>query len=318
MTGKHIELFLVDGEAGGLRTADVSGWTGHLLAGPRSDLKCLLDRPEASGNGAYVLLGDDPDCVENLRCYIGKTESFTNRFRDHDRKKDWWDRAVLITSRDASFNEGHWSEVESRLLEIAAAAERCTLDDNKQTPQPRRLSEAQKSDVEDFLVQLRTILPVLGVNILRTSNARSIAEETPAPAVEHSPIFTLSVPRRGITARGEVVGDEFLLLEGSVISPRWTGRASSEATQRSYAAMSARHAKLVADGSLQVHGDTAVVTRDIPFGSPSLAGAIATGRACNGRTAWIWDGGTYADWENRGLGDAAPEVSSPAPDEEDA
>ena len=34
MSGKHIELFLVDGEPGGITTANISGWTGHILSGP--------------------------------------------------------------------------------------------------------------------------------------------------------------------------------------------------------------------------------------------------------------------------------------------
>lgn len=59
MTGKHIELFLVEGVPGGLTTAEIAGWTGHVLSGPRSDLADVLRRPEAQRNGAYVLLGND-------------------------------------------------------------------------------------------------------------------------------------------------------------------------------------------------------------------------------------------------------------------
>ena len=36
--GKNVRLFLVDGTPGGLVTAEIMNWTGHLLAGPRSDL----------------------------------------------------------------------------------------------------------------------------------------------------------------------------------------------------------------------------------------------------------------------------------------
>ena len=47
MRGKHIELFLVEGVPGGITTAEIAGWTGHVLAGPRSDLGDVLKRPEA-------------------------------------------------------------------------------------------------------------------------------------------------------------------------------------------------------------------------------------------------------------------------------
>ena len=307
MSGKHIELFLVDGEPGGIMTANVSGWTGHILSGPRTALTRILARDEAHRNGVYLLLGDDPDAIENIACYIGRTEDFSARFRQHDRQKDWWDRAVLISSRDDSFNEGHWGYLEARLVEIANTTKRCSLPDNTQTPQPRKLSEAQQSDAEVFLEQIRGVLPVLGVNILRGTH-RAPEQQAPPPDID-SPIFTLTAPKRGVEARARVVGDEFIMLEGSRVVGEWTNKGSSQSTRRVYESYRARHTKLVDDGSIAVDGVTGTLTRDIPFPSPSTAGSIATGRSCNGRTAWKWTGGTYGDWENRDL----PTVStSPA------
>lgn len=119
MSGKHIELFLVDGVPGGITTAEIAGWTGHVLSGPRSDIADVLARSEAQRNGAYFLLGDDAEALGGTRCYIGRTESFSGRFRDHRANKDFWDRVVIITSKDESFNEGHWGYLESRLVDLA-------------------------------------------------------------------------------------------------------------------------------------------------------------------------------------------------------
>ena len=296
MSGKHIELFLVDGEPGGIMTANVSGWTGHILVGPRAALTRLLDREEAHRNGVYLLLGDDPGASESIACYIGRTEDFSARFRQHDRQKDWWDRAVLISSRDDSFNEGHWGYLEARLVEIASTAKRCSLPDNTQTPQPRKLSEAQQSDAEAFLDQVRGILPVLGVNILR-STRRTPERQAPPPAID-SPIFTLTSPKRGVKARARVVGYEFIMLEGSRVVGEWSNEGSKPSTRDSYRNYRDRHAKLVDDGSIAVEGEIGTLTRDVPFPSPSAAGSIAVGYSCNGRIAWTWEGGTYKDWEN--------------------
>ena len=300
MRGKHIEIFLVDGESGGITTANVSGWTGHILSGPRTALTRLLSREEAHRNGVYLLLGDDPDAIENVSCYIGRTEDFSARFRQHDRKKDWWDRAILVSSRDDSFNEGHWGYLEARLVEIATTAKRCSLPDNAQTPQTRKLSEAQKSDAETFLDQIMVVLPVLGVSILR--NLKTRPERQTPPIDIDSPIFTLTVPKRGIHAQARVIGDEFIMLEGSRIVGEWTNEGRKPSTRRAYESYRARHTKLVDDGSIAVDGVVGMLTRDVPFPSPSTAGSIATGRSCNGRKAWTWVGGTYDDWENRDLG----------------
>lgn len=299
MSGKHIELFLVDGEPGGITTANVSGWTGHILSGPRTALTRILARDEAHRNGIYLLLGDDPGAIESVACYIGKTEDFSARFRQHDRQKDWWNRDILISSRDDSFNEGHWGYLEARLVEIANTTKRCSLPDNTQTPQPRKLSEAQQSDAEVFLEQIRGVLPVLGVNILRGTH-RAPEQQAPPPDIG-SPIFTLTAPKRGVKARARVVGDEFIMLEGSHVVGEWTNAGRTSATRRSYESLRAQHTKLVDDGSITVDGTIGTLARDIPFPSPSTAGSIAVGYSCNGRISWTWEGGTYSDWENRYL-----------------
>lgn len=299
MSGKHIELFLVDGEPGGITTANVSGWTGHILSGPRTALTRILARDEAHRNGVYLLLGDDPDAIESVSCYIGKTEDFSARFRQHDRQKDWWNRAILVSSRDDSFNEGHWGYLEARLVEIANTTKRCSLPDNTQTPLPRKLSEAQQSDAEVFLEQIRGVLPVLGVNILRSTH-RAPEQQTPPPDID-SPIFTLTAPKRGVKARARVVGDEFIMLEGSRVVGEWTNAGRTSSTRRSYESLCAQHTKLVDDGSIAVEGEIGTLTRDVPFPSPSAAGSVAVGYSCNGRAYWKWTGGTYGDWENRDL-----------------
>ena len=314
--GMHIELFLVDGEVGGITTADLVSWSGHVLYGPRSKLSELLAREESHRNGVYLLLGDDPEAIESTRCYIGKTEDFSKRFLDHKQKKDWWDRAVLISSSDDSFNEGHWGYIEARLVDIAMRAERATLDDNKQTPQRRKLSEAQKSDVEDFIDKVRLILPVLGVNALKTRKT-DFVDNSPIDVVsEDSPIFYLEVPKHGISARAQFSAGEFIMLEGSIVAGGVIGKAYSESTRRAYDALRVRFDKLVSDGSITIDGKNGVLTSDIPFTSPSGAASIAYGRSRNGRVAWTNSNGlTYGEWEERDVtssdssGPAAPPSS---------
>lgn len=74
MGGKQVKLFLVEGTPGGLTTAEITNWTGHLVTGPRSRLADLLVREEAKRTGVYILLGDDPEALGGLRCYIGEAD----------------------------------------------------------------------------------------------------------------------------------------------------------------------------------------------------------------------------------------------------
>lgn len=295
--GQHIELFLVDGTPGGTTTAEIIGWTGHVLSGPRSDIADILKRPEAARNGVYLLLGEDEDAIGGTKCYIGKTENFSARFRDHDAKKDFWDRAILVTSKDDSFNEGHWGYLEARLVELAQLATRATLE-NQNAPQRRKLSEAQLSDMAAFIDRLHTVLPVLGVNVIR---ARQV-KVNPTLSEDESPEFALRLQKSGVDARAQMVnGNEFTMLAGSRVIGAWTGEGKAETTRRAYASYRALHERLVADGSIRIENGVGVLTRDVAFTSPSTAGAVSLGRSCNGRREWTWSGGTYADWESRGV-----------------
>lgn len=295
MRGKHIELFLVEGVPGGVTTAEIAGWTGHVLTGPRSDLADMLARPEATRNGAYLLLGDDDEAIGSTRCYIGRTENLGKRFAEHEWTKDFWNRAVLISAKDDAFTEGHWGYLEARLVELASQAQRVSLT-NGNNPQGRKLSEAQASDMEAFIEHLQIVLPVLGVNAIRT---RPVPAASPAAAAD-SPVFSL-VRRGGVDAKAQVIGEEFTMLAGSVVVGSWSGTGTADSTRRAYASYRAQHEKLIATGAIEVRGGLGYVTRDIPFTSPSTAGAVATGRSCNGRREWVWSGGMYETWENRGL-----------------
>ncbi len=46
VSGKQIRVYLVDGTPGGLLTAEIMNWTGHVVAAPRSDIADLLAREE--------------------------------------------------------------------------------------------------------------------------------------------------------------------------------------------------------------------------------------------------------------------------------
>ena len=303
MNGKHIELFLVDGVAGGITTVEIAGWTGHLLAGPRAELTRILESEETKKrNGAYILLGHDLGVTEQTRAYIGRTENFVTRLQDHNAKKSFWNRLVIITAKDAAFNEGHWGDLEARLFRRAYEVERCHLE-NSNTPQGRKLSEAQTSDMIAFFAQLQVILPVLGVNILRGRKTAQANHEETKSATE-SPIFSLKLKNRQVDAKLQVVDDEFFILAGSRIALNRVERPVSESTEKNYASIKNKQDALVNDGSVRIDAATgyAVTTRDIPCSSTSQAGDIVTGRSSNGRKEWkLESGGTYADWEERGL-----------------
>lgn len=298
MSGKQVRLFLVDGTPGGLTTAEITNWTGHVLSGRRSDLGDLLRRAEATRTGVYLLLGDDADAVGGTRCYVGEADVIADRLRTHHREKEFWDRVVVITSKDANLTKSHGRYLESRLISLARQAARVEVENGTAPPLPP-LPEADASDMDYFVSQLQILLPVLGVNAIRV---REQVVAPPAVEGQVSPVFRLTHAKAGVDARAQQVDGEFTVLAGStVVASVRASETYRASTARAYASYQALHDKLVADGSIAVEGATGTLTRNVVFSSPSTAGAIVLGRSCNGRESWTWDEGTFGQWESRGI-----------------
>jgi hypothetical protein len=54
--GKTIKIFLIDGEANGRMSCELSNWTGKAYKIPRVNLKDCVDRPELASTGVYLFL----------------------------------------------------------------------------------------------------------------------------------------------------------------------------------------------------------------------------------------------------------------------
>lgn len=311
--GKSVRLFLADGTPGGLLTAEIMNWTGHTVAAPRSDLAALLKRPESGRTGIYILLGDDPNSLGGTVAYIGEGDDVSKRLHQHARPedqggKDFWDRAIVLTSKDANLTKAHARYLESRLITLAQSAGRAVLT-NGTAPSPLPLPEADISDMEYFIAQTRIVLPVLGVNLLRSAQAsihvagaQQFANSA-GPAT--SPVFEMRLKKHAITATAQEIDGEFTVFEGSQARPSWSGADDGYKRLRE---------KLDTDLTLALSEDglSAVFTRNHVFASTSAAAAIVAGRSANGRTEWkTQDSGTsYGDWQNREVTETLNEVSA--------
>lgn len=302
--GKSVRLFLADGTPGGLLTAEIMNWTGHIVAAPRSDLGALLKRPEAIRTGIYILLGDDPGSMGGSLAYIGEGDDVSKRLYQHSRSedqggKDFWERAIVLTSKDANLTKAHARYLESRLITLAQQANRARLV-NGTAPTPLPLPESDVSDMEYFIAQAKIALPVLGVNLLRStvpSNALvDPIEQIHSGQPSISPVFEMRLKKDDILAVAQEVDGEFTVLEGSLARLSWIGIEDGYRRLRE---------KLEQDGTLVLsdNGKLMIFARNQVFASPSAASAIVSGRNSNGRVEWKLQstGMTYGSWQNQGI-----------------
>jgi hypothetical protein len=145
--------------------------------------------------------------------------------------------------------------------------------------------------MEYFIAQARIVLPVLGVNLLRSTAATPSADPSTATGND-TPEFVLTQPRDHVDGTAQEVDGEFTVRAGSRARRTWASK-----TNVSYASLRQR---LESDGTLvaSTDGQTMAFAHDQVFASPSAAAAVCLGRPSNGRVEWKVKGTglAYGEW----------------------
>jgi hypothetical protein len=262
MEAATIKLFLVHGTPNGLRTGELSNWSGKAVAGPRTEFSALLSREELNNPGIYFLTGTDSVTGVNA-VYVGEAENVANRLKKHT-DKDFWNNVTIFVSKDENLTKSHIRFLEGRLISLLNSQSTSVVMNSAGSG--AKLPEADTAEMEIYLTRMLQLLPVLGV----TSFNQSVETKKDAHDVLYCKIKML-------TAIGNRTSGGFTVYEGS----------QAVAEHRP----SATHAKirredLIARGLLVKEGGHLRFTKDIEFGSPSTAGAVVRGGASNGLTVW--------------------------------
>jgi hypothetical protein len=298
MSGRSIRIFLVDGTPTGIMTTEIMNWTGKVIVAPRTQLVSLAHRSEIKRTGIYVLVGDDQSSPLKDKVYIGESDNVLKRLTQHnsDPAKDFWNRTVIVISKDENLTKSHVRYLESRLIQISTQAGRATLE-NGTSPDTPSLPEPDIADMEYFLEQLLTLLPVLNFPFATTAPIIPIVLEAQigqsALSAENiaSPIFTASSSE--YNAEAQEIEGQFVILKGSKIKKET--KSSLGATYRDI------RNQFIKDGTLTetLDGASLQLMVDVSMSSPSGAASITTGTSVNGREFWKVQGSgqTYNQWD---------------------
>jgi hypothetical protein len=321
--GKSIKLFLVDGSSHGVLTLEVMNWTGHILMGPRTKITEIIQRPEMKKTGIYFLTGPDPDGLERLAVYVGESDNVGHRLMQHnkDEGKDFWERACIITSKDQNLTKAHIRYLEARFISIIQTTGAANLFNNT-SPKNDGLPEADISDMEYFISQVRLVLPVLGLDFLRDKPkitntlptvlpfpskdfSRSTELRQPVQDTIDGPNFEIISSKYNLRALAKEVDGDFIVLAGSETKSAW-----ERTTGHSYRKL---FETLIVEGKIRIDEvkTRGVFQEDVAFASPSAAAACVFARAANGRKEWLVRGTrkNYHEWQNDQLRLAESELS---------
>ena len=267
-----IRIFLPDGSSDGLRVIEKSNWTGIGIVVPKNLFSAAKQHEEFARTGVYVLVGQDEES-EIPVIYIGQGDPVRSRLESHLAKKEFWTWAIFFVTRDDSLNKAHIGYLESQLIQLAKEAKRAKLE-NQNLPQPSPLAEADAADMDSFLADILSILPLVGLS----------AFEKPTAAAPNKMVLHLKGKAKGIEAEAYESAQGFVVRAGA------TATIEEMSSLHRYQATLRKNLKeqevLVQDGDLYR------LTQDYEFGSSSTAAAVLLGRASSGPNEWRDSSGT--------------------------
>lgn len=162
-SGKGINLFFTDSEYDSLMKITSTNWKGLIYVVPRSKIKKMIGLEEVDRFGVYILLSD-------TQIYVGEASDLKNRIKQHDKGKNWWERAVLITTTDDSFDQADINFLETSIISTVKKQGNLKCE-NKQPGNKKKLDDMKKAELVPFLEEALSIMEVLKIMKVDAKNA---------------------------------------------------------------------------------------------------------------------------------------------------
>ena len=266
--GKTIELFLVNGTADSLITAELSNWNGKAIKIPRIELASCA-REDITQAGVYFLFCKEDDGSDSV--YIGEAENVRERLVQHlrdyqvDKEKFYWNTAVIFIGRD--LNKALIRYLENRFVEIARKCKRYLVL-TKNTYRNTVMKESQIAVMEEFIDNVKVLINALGYKVLE-----SLAQVESVTAKMDDEVLTLST--RTADATGKVTTEGFVVFEGATVNEKISQKSLSAGMQK-------LRQELFDSGKVQ----KLKTTEDLLFSSSSAAADFILGYRVSGPQMW--------------------------------
>lgn len=265
--GKSIELFLVNGTADSLITAELSNWNGKALKIPRIEVPSC-NRTDFMQPGVYLLFCKDDNGEDAV--YIGEAENVKDRLMQHlrdyqsEKERYYWNCAVVFTGRD--LNKALIRYLEYRLVEIARNSRRYRVL-TKNTCRNTVLKEAQIAAMEEFIEHVKILINTLGYKVLEPV----LGNDTATDADDE----VLMLNSGKASAKGKVTTEGFVVMKGSQLN-----EITSERTL--IANIVSLRQKYAKEGKIR----DMLTMEDLLFSSASAAAGFVLGYNVSGPVKW--------------------------------
>jgi hypothetical protein len=258
---KKLEIIYHNGQPDGIRSIrrHLSTMTTYVIPRPLlSEAKKLsgINRP-----GIYYLISEN-DENKIAQIYIGQTRNGVVRLDDHNRSKDFWNKAIMFLADSKTFSLDMISGLEAYAIGKAHESKRYKVE-NSVNPK-YEIDEYDLPLIEEVYEEIQFIMATQGYKM---DNSKVTLNEA----------NTLHTTRNGIIAFGVYDGENFEVLEGSEIDMNRKCHSATMEKQRQTA---------LANGNIVCANGKYKLTVSVSFTSPSSAGQFVLGGSINGWVEW--------------------------------
>ncbi len=269
--GKTITTFLLGDDPKGMQYVFISNKVCQMYVIPRANLDAVAERKDLHKPAFYILLGED-DATMKPKAYIGETENFSKRIRNHDYKKPFWQKALAFISKDGDLTKSDVQYLEYSAIKLANEIQGFVLDENIQTPNEPNLPEYRRDQMMEFFDDVKFLTAFIGCGIFTKHEVKKD---------EHHLFYAT---RRGAKATGYYSNEGMVVLKGSILAPD---------VVKSFKGMSQRD-KIV-KAYTELKEGRPMMTSDKVFASPSTAACFCQGCSSNGWVDWKDEDGKTLD-----------------------
>lgn len=260
-TSKKLETIYYNGQPDGIRSIrrHLSTITTYVIPRPLlSEAKKIsaITRP-----GIYYLINEN-DENKIAQIYIGQTRNGIARLDDHNRSKDFWNKAIMFLADNKTFSLDMISGLEEYAILKAHESKRYKVE-NSVSPK-YEIDEYDLPSIEEVYDEIQFIMATLGYKMDDAKQYNDNRE-----------IFHTT--RNGILAYGVYIGDKFQVLEGSQIN------LAKSATLEKY---NKQRAELQASGDIVMQNGSNILKITLEFNTPSGASDFILGGSTNGWVEW--------------------------------
>ena len=260
-TSKKLETIYYNGQPDGIRSIrrHLSTITTYVI--PRLLLSEAKKISAITRPGIYYLINEN-DENKIAQIYIGQTRNGIARLDDHNRSKDFWNKAIMFLADNKTFSLDMISGLEEYAILKAHESKRYKVE-NSVSPK-YEIDEYDLPSIEEVYDEIQFIMATLGYKMDDAKQYNDNRE-----------IFHTT--RNGILAYGVYMGDKFQVLEGSQIN------LAKSATLEKY---NKQRAELQASGDIVMQNGSNILKITLEFNTPSGASDFILGGSTNGWVEW--------------------------------